>query len=105
MNRNLSRRVELLFPILQDDIRERIIKIFSIMWADNVKTRVLQPDSTWTRVQLRGVTKLNAQAYFIKHAVAMGEALRREEIDQAPEDLHATHTFTPMTAPKEDDDA
>ncbi|MFK5283110.1 RNA degradosome polyphosphate kinase, partial [Lacticaseibacillus paracasei] len=31
MNRNLSRRVELLFPILQDDIRERIIKIFSIM--------------------------------------------------------------------------
>ncbi|TOK94891.1 polyphosphate kinase, partial [Vibrio parahaemolyticus] len=44
MNRNLSRRVELLFPILQDDIRERIIKIFSIMWADNVKTRILQPD-------------------------------------------------------------
>ncbi|NDQ31343.1 RNA degradosome polyphosphate kinase, partial [Lactobacillus paracasei] len=33
MNRNLSRRFELLFPILQDDIRERIIKIFSIMWA------------------------------------------------------------------------
>ncbi|MCT3152443.1 RNA degradosome polyphosphate kinase [Lacticaseibacillus rhamnosus] len=105
MNRNLSRRVELLFPILQDDIRERIIKIFDIMWHDNVKTRILQPDSTWTRAQLRGVTKLNAQAYFIEHAVAMGEALRREEIDQAPEDLHATHTFIPMTAPKEDDDA
>lgn len=67
MNRNLSRRVELLFPILQDNIRKQIIYIYNTMWANNVKTRVLQKDNTWSKLDRRGLVPLDSQNYLLVH--------------------------------------
>lgn len=68
MNRNLSRRVELLFPILQDNIKQRIIHIFDLMWQDNLKTRVLMGDGNYQRVDRRGLEPFNVQEALMKEA-------------------------------------
>ncbi|WP_370629272.1 RNA degradosome polyphosphate kinase [Lactobacillus sp. Sy-1] len=75
MKRNLSRRVELLFPVLQDDIRKHIIKIYDILWKDNVKTRVLQPDDNWLHVKREGHDPLNAQSYLISNRKRIANVL------------------------------
>jgi polyphosphate kinase len=51
MDRNLSRRVEVVFPIEPPDLKKRLIDdILATALEDNVKARELQPDGTWTRV-------------------------------------------------------
>ncbi|MFD1484921.1 RNA degradosome polyphosphate kinase [Lacticaseibacillus baoqingensis] len=99
MKRNLSRRVELLFPILAEDVHTKVLKIFDTMWADTIKTRVLQPDDTWERVDLRGVAKLNAQATFMQAAIAQTQAAAAANTQAHPEEAHR---FTPMKAPDPD---
>jgi len=41
MNRNLSRRIEVAFPIIQPQHKERLKKMLLIQWSDNVKSRRL----------------------------------------------------------------
>ena len=78
MTRNLNRRVELLFPIQQDDLRERLYKIFDDMWADNIKGRVLR-DDTFVRQDRRGQQPFNSQAQFIDQAERHSARLRKQE--------------------------
>lgn len=50
--RNFFRRIELAFPIEDGVLRERIIsEILAVTLADNVKTRFLQPDGSYTRAR------------------------------------------------------
>lgn len=51
MTRNLSRRVELLFPLLDDKIRERVIEETELYWTDTVKARVLAEDRKYRRLE------------------------------------------------------
>ncbi|MFD1430041.1 RNA degradosome polyphosphate kinase [Lacticaseibacillus mingshuiensis] len=101
MKRNLSRRVELLFPILQDDVREHVLSIFDTLWQDNVKTRVLQPDETWERVDRRGKVLLAAQETFLQEAAAKIKHLG--DLTEA-DDPRQTRRFTPMKAPEDEAD-
>ncbi len=41
MERNLSRRVEVVFPIYQDDIKNTILDVMEMQWRDNVKARYM----------------------------------------------------------------
>jgi polyphosphate kinase len=50
MDRNLIRRVEVVFPIEQPDIKQRVIEILNITLADNVKARQLMPDGSYRRL-------------------------------------------------------
>ena len=51
MDRNLSRRVEVVFPIEQPDLKQRLIdEILATTLADNVKARELLPDGSYRRV-------------------------------------------------------
>ena len=69
MTRNLDRRVELLFPLKDDRLRDQVRDIFQTMWQDNVKTRVLQPDGTFLKKDRRGVMTYNAQEMFIAESL------------------------------------
>jgi len=54
MPRNLNRRVELLFPVLDDSLRRRIRdEILGTYLWDNVKARRMQPDGSYQRVNRR----------------------------------------------------
>ena len=54
MDRNLSRRVEVVFPIAQPELKDRLInEILTISMADTVKARQLLPDGSYRRIQAR----------------------------------------------------
>lgn len=48
MTRNMTKRVEIEFPILDSSIREQIYNILKLQLADNVKARQLQTDGSYT---------------------------------------------------------
>lgn len=75
MKRNLNRRVETLFPILQPDLKQRTIDIYNKMWADNVKARILH-DETYSMIDRRGKVAVNAQEFFIHQAEAKNAQLK-----------------------------
>ena len=55
MPRNFQRRVEVMFPIEDEGLRDRVIdEILAIALADNVKARRLGPDGSYTRVEPSG---------------------------------------------------
>ncbi|OIJ22157.1 RNA degradosome polyphosphate kinase [Anaerobacillus alkalidiazotrophicus] len=51
MTRNMERRIEILFPIINNKIKDRIKNILEIMIKDNVKARQQNKDGTYTYVQ------------------------------------------------------
>ena len=87
MTRNLSRRVELMFPILEPALAQQVIDVFDTMWHDNVKTRVLQSNDDWVKQNRRSTEPINAQKVFIADAVArvaaQKQARERREAQQS----------------------
>ena len=50
MTRNMDRRIEILFPIEDLEVKERLInEILKTSWEDNVKARVLNPDGSYAK--------------------------------------------------------
>jgi len=55
MPRNFQRRVEVMFPIEDEGLRDRVFdEILGIALADNVKSRRLGPDGSYSRVRPEG---------------------------------------------------
>ena len=69
MPRNLDRRVELVFPVEEADLKKRGFEILDIMLQDNVNARIQKSDSTYILVDKRGKQRLNSQKYFSKLAL------------------------------------
>jgi polyphosphate kinase len=51
MTRNLDKRIELMFPVEQEDHRKAVVSALRAMFRDNVKARRLGPDGVYTRVR------------------------------------------------------
>ena len=66
MPRNLDTRVELMFPIEDRDIFERILSIMDIYWSDNVKTSLMQPDGGYLPLTAKGAHRLAAHNRLMK---------------------------------------
>ena len=79
MQRNFLRRVELMFPLLDGTVRERVEQILEITLADAGSSWQLQADGTWT--PRRG--GLSSQQRFID--IARAEALSLGDYDEAIE--------------------
>lgn len=77
MQRNLNRRVEILFPLEDPDHQERILGILETMLKDNQKARLLESDGNFKRAMPRRNEKeVNAQACFLNQAEE-----RKSEVD------------------------
>ena len=61
MTRNTTRRVEVAAPVLDEQIKKRVLDIFALQLRDNVKARVMQSDGIYKRAE-RGDTAVDAQA-------------------------------------------
>ncbi len=69
MYRNLERRVELMFPILQKNLKDRVISILKAGFEDNVKSHRLGPDGVYTRrTPEKGVSPFRLQQLFYEEA-------------------------------------
>jgi polyphosphate kinase len=75
MPRNLFRRIELVFPIEDGNLRDRLLReIMPVSLSDNVKARLLQKDGNYVPVSRRpGQAACRSQARFIELALEAGE--------------------------------
>jgi polyphosphate kinase len=72
MTRNLERRVELMFPILQDSLRKAVFEILSVYFRDNNNAWLLDSEGVWTRIEpAAGEKAFRAQAYFLSRAAQL----------------------------------
>jgi polyphosphate kinase len=70
MDRNLSRRVEVVFPVEQADLKARLIdEVLRTTLSDNVKARELRADGSYERVRPKaGEAPLRSQQRFLELA-------------------------------------
>lgn len=67
MPRNLDKRVEILFPVEDEDIKKEIINILNIQLSDTLKAHILVGDH-YEKVDKRGKEPLSSQMYFCEQA-------------------------------------
>jgi polyphosphate kinase len=85
MDRNLSRRVEVVFPVEHTELKNRLVhEILAICLADNTKARELLPDGSYRRVQRSGEQPaVRSQERFLE--IAAQNAQRRSiEVPSPP---------------------
>ena len=70
MPRNLDRRVEIVFPVIEEELKEKALHILHVELEDNVKARVMQPDGTYEKLDKRGKVLINSQEQFCAEAKA-----------------------------------
>ncbi len=68
MPRNLDKRVEILFPVLDERLKKEVIHILDVQLKDTIKAHVLNEDNEYEKIDRRGKKPLLAQDYFCKEA-------------------------------------
>jgi polyphosphate kinase len=76
MPRNLDRRVELMVPILQQNLKERIIGILRAQMEDNQKARMLKKDGSYERLRAGRAEPLRVQEYLYQRSLEEQERIR-----------------------------
>ena len=69
MPRNLDRRVEILFPVLEEELKEEAKHILEVELSDNTKAHVLKSDGNYEKIDKRGKVLVNSQMQFCEEAV------------------------------------
>lgn len=68
MPRNLDNRVEIVFPIMDVAIQQKVLHYLDTELADNVKASLYLPDGSYVKEQPRGRKKVNSQERFVREA-------------------------------------
>ena len=76
MPRNLDRRVEIIFPVLDDVLKEKAYHILEVELADNMKAHVMNAEGLYEKIDKRGKVLVNSQEVFCKEAK---EAVPKED--------------------------
>lgn len=86
MNRNLSKRVELLTPVENREARKRLQHILETHFADTARGRVLRADGTWHLPHVTAAKAVRSQELFAKEMIK-----RARQANEAP-DVLVPHT-------------
>lgn len=70
MPRNLDKRVEIMFPVEDPVLREKVRHILQVQLDDNVKAHILQPSGIYEKIDKRGKVLVNAQETFCEEAIS-----------------------------------
>ena len=79
MPRNLERRVEILFPIEESRLKEKIMHILELELQDTKKAHIMQADGTYCKQVKKGRKAVSSQAEFCKEAK---EEAKRENLSR-----------------------
>lgn len=90
MPRNLDRRVEILFPVEDEKLKERLIHMLSVELGDNVKAHIQLSDGTYEKPDKRGRVLVNSQEVFC------GEAMEAVLAQTDLKDPVKARVFVPM---------
>ncbi|MDD3242426.1 MAG: polyphosphate kinase 1 [Eubacteriales bacterium] len=92
MPRNLDRRVEVIFPVEQEDLMARIDHILAVELADNCRARVQRGDGSYRHLHPEeGETAVLAQDVFYQEIAQAHRALR---------EMEKSGVYQPKTAPE-----
>ena len=80
MPRNLDRRVEIVFPLEDEEVKKKAIHILDVELADTMQASILQPDGSYEKVDRRGKEKINSQLIFGEEAVMEARKVREASI-------------------------
>ena len=64
MQRNLDRRIELVFPVEDEDLKQRVFGILDVMKNDTVNARMQLPDTSYVHIDRRGRGAVNCHRLF-----------------------------------------
>ncbi len=78
MPRNLDRRVEILFPVEDESLKNKVRHVLEVQMADTMKAHVLGSDGVYEKVDRRGKAQVNSQEQFCEEAVEEGKSLGKE---------------------------
>ena len=95
MPRNLDRRVEILFPIENEQLKKEVMHVLKIQLQDTMKAQIKQPDGTYEKVDRRGKPALCAQEYFMEYAA---------NLNKSQEDMIHDRVFIPAEPIEEPED-
>ena len=90
MPRNLDKRVEIVFPVEDEQLKKDVLHILEVELEDNVKAHILQPDGSYEKSDKRGKVLVNSQDQFCQEAVYLAKAASRQE------DVANTRVFVPV---------
>ena len=75
MQRNLDRRIELLFPVVDKRLHEHLASFLELQLHDNAKSRLLKPDCTNTRLQpAKGAPRVRVQERLLEAALSLAQS-------------------------------
>ena len=82
MQRNLDRRVEIIFPVQDEKLKNSLIKtVLKSYLKDNVKARKLLPDMSYLTLQpLEGDKKIDSQEWLMNHTIKVGGSYTKIKI-------------------------
>ena len=93
MQRNLDRRVELVFPVEDESLRARVEEVLELLLSDNWNARYMRPDGTYQQASRRGKAAVNCHRVFADRAAAAAKEIDKltegrpvELVRQKPED-------------------
>ena len=69
MPRNLDRRVEIIFPVEDENLRKKVKHILEVELMDNTKANVYTKEGTYEKIDKRGKVLVNSQEQFCKEAM------------------------------------
>ena len=91
MPRNLDRRVEIVFPVEDEELKARARHYLTVQLSDTIKARELSSENKYERIDRRGKMLLCAQEKFCAEAIAAAQALKES-------DPVKTRVFIPATS-------
>ncbi len=91
MNRNLDKRIEIMFPIEDEGIKAEIIHVLDVQLSDTLRASV-QKDGEYSKTDLRGKKKLDSQILLMKEA---------EDACREKKNKKIIKTFIPMEKPED----
>lgn len=93
MPRNLERRVELLFPIEEPELKKKAFHILEGELKDTLKASIMLSDGTYEKVDRRGKEAYSSQDAFVREAAR--ESLKGKDGEKQRVFIPAAHTCDP----------
>lgn len=69
MPRNLDRRVEIIFPVENEDLKHKVMHILDVELEDNTKAHILTKSGLYEKIDKRGKVLVNSQNQFCQEAM------------------------------------
>jgi polyphosphate kinase len=82
MPRNLDRRVEIMFPIEDEGLKQYAIHVLETELADNVKAHIMQPDGGYIKPDRGDKERVDSQRQFADEAIAASEKNKNNKPDR-----------------------